>query len=319
MHEERFDVAVVGYGPTGLVLASLLGQMGHRVVVVERWPTLYGLPRLTHIDGETARVLSFACDIDYALRDSSPLTSYLFLDANGRTLVDSSARPEPSMGFPAHISIHQPDIEDAMDKQIRQLTNVTLKQGVTLAGVRLELNEAYLTVRTQDKNETLRAKFVFGADGARSQVRSSLGIGLEDFGFNERWLNVDSERKRDLPAKFNRTTQFCDPRRGYMFMPIGKTRQRFEFALLRNEDMDTMQSPSTAWRLLGQYHGISSDDISIIRQIVYTFECRLAETWRQGVALLGGMRLTPCRPILDRVHAPESAMRRISPGNSILC
>ena len=30
------DVAVVGYGPTGLVAASLLGGMGHRVVVVEQ-------------------------------------------------------------------------------------------------------------------------------------------------------------------------------------------------------------------------------------------------------------------------------------------
>ena len=52
-----YDVAVIGYGPTGLVAASLLGQAGYRVVVVERWPTLYGLPRLTHIDGETARII----------------------------------------------------------------------------------------------------------------------------------------------------------------------------------------------------------------------------------------------------------------------
>ena len=69
-----FDVAVIGYGPTGLTAASLLGQLGHRVVVIERWPTLYGLPRLTHIDGETARLLSFACNIDEALRDSSRST-----------------------------------------------------------------------------------------------------------------------------------------------------------------------------------------------------------------------------------------------------
>ncbi|TCW77871.1 hypothetical protein C5O80_32275 [Burkholderia sp. SRS-46] len=31
---EHYDVAVVGYGPTGLVAASMLGRAGYRVVVV---------------------------------------------------------------------------------------------------------------------------------------------------------------------------------------------------------------------------------------------------------------------------------------------
>ena len=39
------------YGLGGLALASLMGQKGHRVAVVERWPELYGLPRLTHVFG----------------------------------------------------------------------------------------------------------------------------------------------------------------------------------------------------------------------------------------------------------------------------
>ncbi|WP_076858313.1 FAD-dependent monooxygenase [Bradyrhizobium mercantei] len=68
----EFDVAVIGYGPTDLTAASLLGQLGLQVVMIERWQTLHGRPRLTHIDGETARLLSFACDINEALRESSP-------------------------------------------------------------------------------------------------------------------------------------------------------------------------------------------------------------------------------------------------------
>ena len=32
------DVAVVGYGPTGMMFAALLGQLGHRVMVLERYP-----------------------------------------------------------------------------------------------------------------------------------------------------------------------------------------------------------------------------------------------------------------------------------------
>jgi choline dehydrogenase-like flavoprotein len=40
------DVAVIGYGPVGRMLALLLGQRGKRVVVVERQPSAYPLPRL---------------------------------------------------------------------------------------------------------------------------------------------------------------------------------------------------------------------------------------------------------------------------------
>ncbi|MGY8678559.1 bifunctional 3-(3-hydroxy-phenyl)propionate/3-hydroxycinnamic acid hydroxylase [Bradyrhizobium sp. UFLA05-153] len=288
MAQTDFDVAVIGYGPTGLTAASLLGQLGHRVLVVERWPSLYGLPRLTHIDGETARLLSFACDVEEALRDSSPIESYIFYNAKGKRLVDVVDIPSLPMGFPAHISIHQPDIEAAIDRKVRSLPNVKVRQGVELTGLKVSAGKVELSLKAGDVAETAHARYVFAADGAKSFVRSALGIERDDSGFNERWLNIDGERKRPLPPSFEETKQYCDPARGHMFLPIGTNRQRFEFALLPDEDTDEMERAERAWRILKQYHDVGPDDLRIIRQIVYTFECRMARSWRSGPVFLGG-------------------------------
>ena len=49
------DVAIVGAGPIGITLAILLAQLGRQVVVLERWPEPYPLPRAVHFDHEVGR------------------------------------------------------------------------------------------------------------------------------------------------------------------------------------------------------------------------------------------------------------------------
>ena len=51
-----YDVAVVGYGPTGATAANLLGQLGLKVVVIERDPDIYGRARAISTDEEVMRI-----------------------------------------------------------------------------------------------------------------------------------------------------------------------------------------------------------------------------------------------------------------------
>src|ERR1700749_2993126 len=50
------DVCIIGYGPVGATLANLLGMGGLRVVVLEREPSYYYLPRAISLDGEGMRL-----------------------------------------------------------------------------------------------------------------------------------------------------------------------------------------------------------------------------------------------------------------------
>ncbi|MFF4585633.1 bifunctional 3-(3-hydroxy-phenyl)propionate/3-hydroxycinnamic acid hydroxylase [Streptomyces sp. NPDC001388] len=289
------DVAVVGYGPTGLTAASLLGRLGHRVVVCERWPGLYGLPRLTHIDDETARTIQAAGDADEALRDSSTCT-YVWLNGKGETLVRIPANPRGPMGYPDHISMYQPDVESAVDKRLRGYGTVDVRQGWAVTGLHQDDDGVTLRLRgwnsdgaTADgPHDEVRARYVIAADGSRSAIRELLGVERQDFGFNEQWLNIDTEWLRPQPPEFAHGTQYCDPARGHMTINIGTTRQRFEFALLPGESREEMTDPESAWRLLRRHHDLGPDDVRIIRHLVYGFEARIATRWRTGRVFLAG-------------------------------
>jgi len=287
---KHFDLAIVGYGPTGLMLASLLGQQGHKVIVLERWPQLYGMARLTHIDGETARLLSFGCDLEDALRDSSPIASYKFLNAKGRELLDASAIAATPMGHPDHISIFQPHIEDALDARIKSCANVTVLQGYEVTGLSQEQERVTLTYKPKDGDTaSVSARYVFGSDGARSFVRKACGIKQDDdFGFNERWLNIDGIYHGTLDPVYNQAVQHCDPARGRMSMPIGHERRRIEFGLLPGEDSEEMMKDETVAKLLKQHFNLDFEKFAVERKLVYQFESKTAKTWRKGNVFLGG-------------------------------
>ncbi len=293
-----FDVVIVGYGPTGLVLASMLGKAGHSVAVFERWPTLYGLPRLTHIDGETARIIQATGDVDNALREASVAEVYEWRNGSGELLlaVDWSGR---SSGYAAHYTMYQPHIEDAIDQRVRRYPNVEVNQGIGAVALDQDSDHVRLVVRpwrrdrddqwsigTQDR--TVTARYVVGADGANSFVRNALGVEQIDLGVDDRWLNIDTECLHPLGPRFQVTRQFCDPQQPNMFMPIGKFRQRFEVGVRPGDDPAEMETADWAWRWLRDRHGLGPENIRILRQIVYTFSARTAVTWRRGRVLLAG-------------------------------
>ena len=119
----HYDVAVIGYGPTGAVLAKLLALCGLQVLVIERERGIYPLPRAVHFDDETMRVFQ-TIGIADALRRKIRLNPGMrFVDGNGSLLLDWPRPQETTYhGWNASYRFHQPDLEALLRQTVQTLS-----------------------------------------------------------------------------------------------------------------------------------------------------------------------------------------------------
>lgn len=282
------DVLIVGYGPVGQVLAIQLAQKGWDVTVVERWPEPYTLPRAVAFDGEAARILA-AIGISGSFDEIGESSrDYTVENAAGQTLFRLDVQDNGRYGWPDSTSMYQPGLEAALAERGRAFPNLHVHRGyeaVRLAdrGDRVEL----LAVSQNTSSQlALKAKWVVGCDGANSFVRESLGTTFTDFGFNYDWLVCDVVLNE--PRVFSpNNLQLADPVRPRVAVSAGPEHRRWEFMRMPGETMEEFNTEETAWRLLGLCD-ISPDMATLKRFTAYTFQARMADSWRSGRIMLAG-------------------------------
>ncbi|MDP3907557.1 bifunctional 3-(3-hydroxy-phenyl)propionate/3-hydroxycinnamic acid hydroxylase [Novosphingobium sp.] len=281
-----YDVLVCGGGPTGVTLAILLGQQGLSVLVVEKEASIYPLPRAAHIDHETMRVFQQVGIADKLMETCQLTDRYDFLNAKGKILLrfDGSSAIGPG-GWPIANMIHQPALEAVLRAQLENCPTVELRSSTELKAYRDAADGIVATVADATGEREVRARYLVGADGARSPVREAAAIEFDDLGFEEPWLVVDAiviDRSR-LP-KVN--LQICDPARPTTCVLMGEGRHRWEFMIKPGEDPDEVSSDASIERLLKPWNVEGA--VTLERKAVYTFRARVARSWRKAHVLLAG-------------------------------
>jgi 2-polyprenyl-6-methoxyphenol hydroxylase-like FAD-dependent oxidoreductase len=271
------DVAIVGYGPVGNALAILLAQLGRSVVVLERWPEPYPLPRAVHFDHEVGRILQM-CGIGDDIRAiSEPAEVYEWRNATGTVLLRFGQKGDGPSGWPASSMFNQPMAEAALDRRARAL-GVDVRRGVELTSI--EQHDDHVSVGD------LTASYAVGCDGANSTVRSLLDLPVTDLGFFYDWLIVDVIL--DEPRVFDPANlQVCDPARPTTAVSGGPGRRRWEFMRLPHESVEELHDEKRAWELLDAWD-VHPGNARLERHAVYTFNARYAERWRDRRVFLAG-------------------------------
>ncbi|NEB03511.1 bifunctional 3-(3-hydroxy-phenyl)propionate/3-hydroxycinnamic acid hydroxylase [Streptomyces sp. SID13726] len=284
---DAYDVAVIGYGPTGVTAANLLGAMGLRVVVLERDAEVFSRARAISTDEEVIRIWQRVGLADRLKQDMLAERPLDFVDARGRTFL--SACPSPrGHGHPPQMFIYQPALEQVLREGVDRYPNVEILLRHECLRLTQNAEGAELTVLNTegDSVQRLHAKYVIAADGGSSLTRAQLNVGYEGRTYEDRWVVIDTEMLKPWPDH-DRLRFRCDPARPAVDCPTPLGHHRWEFPILPGDDEKYLVTDDAIHAMIAKY-GIGPDQVKILRATVYSHHVRFAARFRVGRVFLAG-------------------------------
>jgi 3-(3-hydroxy-phenyl)propionate hydroxylase len=288
MNPNTYDVAVIGYGPVGVTAANLLGQMGLRVLVIERDLDVYARARAISTDEEIIRIwqrIGLADRLTADMLADKPLT---FVDAAGRTFLSLTPKTLGN-GHPPQLFIYQPALERTLREGVARYPHVEVLLGHECTGLAQDGEGVELTFHptgSEDGRRNGRAAYVIAADGGSSPTRALLGVGFEGSTYEERWVVIDTKVKQEWP-EVDRLRFHCNPARPAVDCPTPLGHHRWEFPVLPGDDEAALVTNEGVHGLLAG-HGIGPDHVDVLRAVIYSHHVRFADRWRVGRVFLAG-------------------------------
>jgi 3-(3-hydroxy-phenyl)propionate hydroxylase len=286
---EIYDVAIVGFGPTGAVAAGLLGKKGIRTFVFDKSREVYDKPRAIALDHEISRVFQHMGVAKKIKPFLEPFTDSVFYGVDGQAIkrMSTVAAPYPLAHTPS-VVFTQPPVEKILRDYAQSHPCVRVALGLTLSALAQDADLATLTLSDESgSTSTIKAKYVIGCDGASSLVRSLVGIELEDLGFDEPWLVVDVlVNERGLAKLPTTSVQYCNPARPATYVIGPGNHRRWEISINEGEDPKVLATVEGTWKLLAPW--LTEDEGTLWRQASYRFHALVASNWRKGRVFVAG-------------------------------
>jgi 3-(3-hydroxy-phenyl)propionate hydroxylase len=284
---DTYDVAVIGYGPTGATAANLLGQSGLKVLVIERDPDVYGRARAISTDEEVMRIWQSVGLAERLQQDMLPDRPLNFVDANGVPFIDLKITPRGS-GHPPQQFLYQPAVDHVLREGVQRFpdVDVLLEHECLRVVPKGDVVELMLADLRTDTFKRFHASFVIAADGGASPTRGQLGIGYSGRTYTERWVIVDTKVLKKWDAH-DRLRFHCNPARPTVDCPTPLDHHRWEYPARATEDEQDLLSEEAIWKVLGD-QGITPEHVKILRAVIYSHHVRVAERWRVGRIFLAG-------------------------------
>lgn len=288
MHYDT-DVAIIGYGPTGIIAALTLAKNGAKVTAFEREQSIYPRARAVTINDWTMRILQNLGIDQQVTRVVEPQRALRWMTYDGHEIMRVE-HPQSTLGVvPRFYNIYQP----VMESTLRDCANSygdQLQVNYGYEVVALEQDETGVTVTSRCMNtgelKHTRAKYAIAADGGSSPTRHMLDIKMQGDTLEQIWIVIDCRVKRWWPDR-DLLTFWTDKERPVVDIALSAGNHRWEIPLKPGETEADFDCNEKVWPLLKAL-GHDENDIDIHQFAFYRHHTRMADTWRAGRVFLAG-------------------------------
>lgn len=285
------DVAIIGYGPTGLAGALTLASKGASVIAFERDKDLYPRARAVTINDWTMRILQDLGVDERIEKLIEPADQLRWKTYEGHEVLRVK-QPPSVLGTrntkPRFFKIYQPTMEAELRRCGEELSGLEVRYGSEVVGVEQDSSGVTITSRNTETGAetTTRTRYAIAADGGSSPTRKFLGIPMLGDTDSTLWIVIDCRVKRWWPDR-DLLTFWTDKERPVVDIALSAGNHRWEIPLKPQETEADFPTNEEVWPLLSAL-GVTRDDVEIHQYAFYRHHVRSAQSWRQGRVFLAG-------------------------------
>ncbi|MBM3571932.1 MAG: FAD-dependent monooxygenase, partial [Alphaproteobacteria bacterium] len=282
-------VIVAGAGPVGLVAALVLADAGVPVVVLEKRDGLNTASKASTFHAPTLEILDKLGVLQEVIDHGAMVDRAQFRTAVGGIFAEFPLTLlTGETPFPFRLHLEQARVTPLLLRRLRGHAHAAVAFDAEVSGVATEPRGVRVTIRANGRPHEMVGRFLIGADGARSQVRTAIGATFDGEDYPDKILRVmtDEDLNRLVPGIAPITYLF----NGMKSVSFLKMPECWRIILRVPKGIPDQQALEPAWILSRLQEAMPQcrNLPHVVAKDVYGVSRRVADPFRSGRVFLIG-------------------------------